>query len=248
MKLAFSRPTADDAQQGLLFEKSRAVGYDGLQLKEGQYRAFLDDPGGFARRWGDWPGLTAGLITAGRLDEAGVASLRRVFRFAEATKSDRVIFCLGVPREGLSEEDIGGLAKQLSQLGREARDRGTKLSLHNHYNSPVMHAGDFDTFFGAVEDGAVGLTLDTAHAVKSGIDDVAGLIRRHAEHIDNFHLKDFAAGQWRVLGEGEIDFAPIFDAVRAVGYDGWVSTDEESGGELATTVQSCYDFMKDGLK
>ena len=68
MKFAFSRPTGADEHR-LLFETCSAAGYDGLQLKAGQYRPYLADPAAFAADWGPWPGLTAGLITGGRPDD-----------------------------------------------------------------------------------------------------------------------------------------------------------------------------------
>jgi len=241
MKLAFSRPTAEAAQQRALFDAYRGIGYDGLQLKGGQYGRYLDDAGAFAADWGE----ASGVIAGGALDDAGVASLRKVFSFAEAVGTELVIFCPAGPRDPPS---VRALARRLSDLGREALARGTKLSIHNHHDSPLMGRDDFDTFFEAADGEALGLTLDTAHAVKSGIDDVAALVCNFAGVIDNFHLKDFADGQWRVLGEGGIDFEPIFQAIIDVGYDGWVATDEESGGRMLPAMKSCLAFMRHGLR
>lgn len=55
-------------------------------------------------------------------------------------------------------------------------------------------------FFTATEGQTVGLTVDTAHLMKSGITDVAGIIREFHQVVDNIHAKDYADGQWRVLG------------------------------------------------
>ena len=51
----------------------------------------------------------------------------------------------------------------------------------------------------------------------------------------------------RVLGEGNIDFEPIFRSIKEIGYDGWVSTDEESGSEVLEAMETCMAFMKEGL-
>ena len=247
MRFAFSRPTADEDQQRRLFAGFGDMGYDGLQLKAGQYARYLDAPGDFIGEWGACPGAAAGLITGGNLDEASVARLRKVLQFAQAIGSELVVYCLMVPREGLSDDDIRSAARRMSTLGAEARQLGTRLSLHNHFDSPVMHRADFDVFYEAAEPGQVGLTLDTAHLAKSGVADIAEVIRSFAGVIDNFHLKDFADGQWRVLGEGDIAFGPVFEAIRAIGYDGWVSTDEESGGEMIPTMESCLAIMRSAL-
>ena len=248
MRFAFSKPTANEDETRTLLTQFRQAGYDGLQLKSGQYMPYLAEPGRFLQQWGSQPGVASALIVANRLDDMGVEQLRRLFGFGKAVGTELVVFCHGVSRKGLTPSNLCGFARRLSQLGKEAKDRGLKLSLHHHYDQPVMLREDLDVFFGAVHPGAVGLTVDTAHLVKSGVQDVAGLIRHMAPVIDNFHMKDFASGEFKVLGEGKIDFAPIFAAVREIGYDGWVSADEESGAELLSAMDHCHRFMKQGLQ
>jgi inosose dehydratase len=244
MKLAFSRPTTGDPEQRLLFSSFRAAGFDGLQLKGGQYQRYLNDPQRFQRDWGGDPGLVSALITGGTLDDAGIADLRRVIGFARSVASERVVFCHGLARHGLDRTDIQRLARILAELGEEARDRGVRLSLHHHYDQPVMHRDDFDAFFSAVGARPVGLTVDTAHLVKSGIADVPAIIRDFRAFIDNIHLKDYADGSFRVLGEGKIDFDPIFQALREIGYDGWLCADEESGSDLQAGMRACAQFIR----
>jgi sugar phosphate isomerase/epimerase len=173
--------------------------------------------------------------------------LKAVFAFARAVATECVVFCHTVPREGLGADEIRAFARSLSELGKEAHDMGLRLSLHHHHGQPVMHRKDFDLFFDAVTDDAVGLTVDTAHLVKSGVTDIAGLIRDFRHVIDNFHLKDIENGEFRVLGTATIDFDPVFTAIREIGYDGWVSTDEESGADLAQAMEHCLLFMTAGL-
>jgi sugar phosphate isomerase/epimerase len=243
VKFAFSKPTRNDEQTRLLMSRFRQVGYDGLQLKAGQYAPYLDEPERFLADWGDYPGAASALITGG----TDVGSLRRVFSFGRRVGTEIVVLCLGVAREGLTAGDIQELASLVSLLGLEAQDYGLRLSLHHHYDQPVMYREDFDIFFDGVREGSVGLTVDTAHLVKSGVTDIAGLIRSFGEVIDNFHLKDYADGEWRALGTGGIDFEPVFAAIRDIRYDGWVSTDEESGADPLDAMDTCLAFMHSGL-
>lgn len=243
MKLAFSTPTDGPADQRRLFSGFRPAGYEGLQLKGGQYLSFLRDPVRFLDEWGGAPGATSGLIFGGALDAPGQAALRGVFAFAQAVGSERVVFCHGQSRQGLTDTAIRGFAHTLCDLAEEAQTLGVRLSLHHHYDQPVMHRADFDVFFGAVTSGALGLTVDTAHLVKSGITDIAELIDAYAPIIDNIHAKDFARGQFQVLGRGDIDFAPVFAALTDIGYGGWVCADEESGGDLAEGMADCRRFL-----
>lgn len=247
MRFAFSVPTSDREEQVLLFSQFQGAGYDGLQLKRGQFQDYVDNPSRFRDEWGDRGGIASGLIVAGELDENGVSQLRRLIGFANAVASERIIFCHSRPRQEVSTGDIREYAAVLSELGKEARQHGTYLSLHHHYNQPVMYRDDFEVFFESVPDGSVGLTLDTAHLVKSGINDVAGVIRDFGAYIDNFHLKDLADGEFRVLGEGDIDFSPVFSQIRAINFDGWLCADEESGGDINETLAHSYQFMRSGF-
>jgi inosose dehydratase len=245
MKLAFSKPTNNDAERQMLFSRFRSFGYEGLQLKYAQYQEYIDEPARFIEQYGaEAKNIASGLIVGGQLDATGIAELRSLFRFAQAVGSERIIFCHTKSRQGLEHSDMRGFAQLLSDLGKEAQQQyGVSLSLHHHYHQPVMHRQDFKVFFGAVSDGAVRLTVDTAHLVKSGINDIAGVIRDYHEFLDNVHCKDIENGDFKVLGQGTIDFGPVFAALREIGYTGWISADEESGSELIEAMEMCARFL-----
>jgi sugar phosphate isomerase/epimerase len=245
MKLAFSKPTRDESGQRALFGEFRPAGYTGLQLKGGQYADHLDDPAAFAAAWGDDPALTSALITMGTLDDTGVARLRQITAFAVATGAERVVFCHDHPRDGVTPDGLRAFARTLSEVGRESAGKGVALSLHHHYQQPVMHREDFGVFFSAA--GHVGLTVDTAHLAKSGITDVAGLIRDFGPVIDNVHLKDYAAGEWRILGQGTLDFKAIAGALGDIGYQGWLCVDEESPAPLTEGLEASRTYLRDVL-
>jgi sugar phosphate isomerase/epimerase len=247
-RYAFSTPTQGDVEQRQLFDGFRPYGFQGLQLKSGQYDRYIGRPEQFLDEWEGDEGSRSGLICSGDLDENGVEALRAVINFASDIGGERVIFCHGRPRETVTNDDIRGFAVQLSQLGLYAAERSVKLSLHNHYNSPVMHKDDFDVFFGAALPGAVGLTLDTAHLVWSGFADIAGVMRDYAVFLDNVHLKDFAQGRFRTLGHGDIDFGEVFAALRYIGYGGWLCADEESETPVLASMQASFEIIDRGWR
>jgi len=248
IRFAFSKPTRTSEDTDLLFGKFNEIGYDGLQLKKSQYDAYIDEPQRFLDEHGESGGPASALIYGSKLNEnEEIEALRRTFKFAQKVGSELVVLCHGVPREGLSNDQIAGFGRKLSELGKEALERGLKLTLHHHYNQPVMYREDVEVFFEAAEEGAIGLTIDTAHFVKSGVNGVAGIIREFAHVIDNFHLKDIADSKFCVLGSGTIEFGPIFKAIQETEYDGWISTDEESGADLEQAMKVCLKFMKEGI-
>ncbi|MCM3781976.1 sugar phosphate isomerase/epimerase [Neobacillus mesonae] len=248
VKFAFSRPTQTDEERDLLFRGYRSAGYAGLQLKHGQYAPYIDEPERFLEEWGALPGAASALIAGGDVDDEIRSRLVPLLDFGESIGIERIVFCHGLSRKHVTTDDIRRFARQLSELGKETEQRGIQLSLHHHYDQPVMHREDFDVFFDRLQERTVGLTIDTAHLVKSGISDVAEIITSFAPFIDNFHMKDFAEGDWRVLGEGDIDFVPIFRAICAIGYEGWMSADEESGGGVQEGMLQCLHFMRQGIQ
>ncbi len=242
-RLAFSAPDRDSAERGVLMTGFREQGYDGLQLKRMQYGDDLSQPGRFTDRWGSTPGIASGLIAGGRLDPAGVADLEAVIRFGAAVGSERVIFCHGVSRRTVDDDDIVAFSHTLAEIGRRARSLGVQLSLHHHYDQPVMYRPDFDRFFDGIDDGAVTLTVDTAHLVKSGITDIAEVVRSFGPRIDTIHVKDIAGAAFVPLGTGEIDFDPVFRAKVDAAPDAWLCADEESGADIAGAMADCHGYM-----
>ncbi|MDP9362908.1 MAG: sugar phosphate isomerase/epimerase [Chloroflexota bacterium] len=243
MKLAFSAPDRGPDERSELLRGFRAAGFEGLQLKRPQYQTYLDDPSRFTAEWGSIPGVSSGLITGGDLGDDAVSDLRRVIAFAEAVSGERIVYCHGVPRASVDDDDIRRFSRILLELGKEALARGVQLSLHHHYNQPVMYRHDFDVFFAEIPDRQVTLTVDTAHLVKSGVSDVPALIRDLAPFVDNFHVKDIADAVFVPLGDGEIDFAPIFSAIVEIGYDGWLCADEESGAAIGEAMGASHRFL-----
>ena len=64
--------------------------------------------------------------------------------------------------------------------------------------------------------------------------------------MDNVHLKDFRAGQFVPLGEGNIDLAQVLAALHEQGFGGWLCADEESGAGVEESLRASSDFLRRG--
>ena len=227
MRIAFSKTVPPEDFERLASD-FRAEGYEGLQLKAGQYLPYLETPEAFAAKYAQ-PGVASALIY---FDELDTARLDAVVDFATAVGSELVVFCHNRTRDSVAPGELATIAQQLAVSGARARGLGIGLSLHHHYDQPVMLPEDVREFWGAIESGLVGLTVDTAHLAKSGVGDIPGFLAEFAPIIDNIHLKDYSHGEWRLLGEGELDLEGVLRQLAAADFDGWLCVDEESAASL----------------
>ena len=150
----------------------------------------------------------------------------------------------------LSAEQWKMFGERLTKVADFVRSEGLRLAFHHHLGTVVESADELDRFLAATGPN-VGLTLDTGHAALGGIDAVS-VIQSGPERIAHVHCKDvrrpiFDAlmnerrsfldgvleGMFTVPGDGDLDFQPVFEALSAVGYSGWVVVEAEQNPAIA---------------
>ena len=124
-----------------------------LQLKGNQYAEFVADPPGFAGRWGGDHALTSALITMAPWTRPGPMGWPGCGRSSPSPRPPARARGLlpRPPRDGVTPADLRSYARHLVRGGREAAEQGVALSLHHHYQQPVMHYEDFGVFFSAAD-------------------------------------------------------------------------------------------------
>ena len=73
----------------------------------------------------------------------------------------------------------------------------------------------------------VGLNFDIGHAYCVG-EDPQDWVARMAPHTVHYHFEDIAASrvhQHLIPGDGAIDFAATLQAIKATGYNGWITVE-----------------------
>jgi inosose dehydratase len=147
-----------------------------------------------------------------------------------------------------SRPELGGagwqtLLSNLDRLAKRAAERGVRAVLHPHVGT-MIETGD--EVRQVLDGSAISLCLDTGHLLIGGTDP-AEMARQAPERIAHLHLKDvdsrFAAkvqsgqltygeavqqGMYRPLGTGDVDVPAIVRHLRAHGYNGWYTLEQDT--------------------
>src|SRR6202171_3823657 len=120
---------------------------------------------------------------------------------------------------------LGLFVESLKPVADHAEKEGVLLLIEPEPGLLIETADQFLEMMQHIDSPAVGMNYDVGHAYCVG-EDPATTIPRVAKYIRHFHLEDIAATrvhQHLIPGEGAIDFAAVFKAIRAMSYAGWIT-------------------------
>jgi inosose dehydratase len=173
-------------------------------------------------------------------------------------------------RPELDDPGWDTLLANLDRVVDLATDRGVQAVLHPHVGTMIENGDEVRQ----VLDGSwISLCLDTGHLLIGGTDP-ADLARQAPERIAHLHLKDVDAalaakvqsgrltysdavrqGMYRPLGTGDVDVPAIVGHLRARGYNGWytleqdtILTEEPTGEGPAADVRASAEYLRTVLR
>ncbi|MDR0997595.1 MAG: myo-inosose-2 dehydratase [Treponema sp.] len=158
-------------------------------------------------------------------------------------------------KPSFTDEEWERLCSGLNRLGRLAAEKGMKLTYHHHMGTGVQTAGEIDRLMENTDPEYLGLLYDTGHLVFAGEDHLA-VLRRWIGRIGHVHLKDMRSsvreravqekwsflqavkeGVFTVPGDGDVDFAPVFKALKRAKYAGWWVVEAEQDPAKAIPLE-----------
>lgn len=95
--------------------------------------------------------------------------------------------------------------------------------------------------------GQLRLTLDIGHLQCQGETPIAHQITQWAGQLANVHIEDMRQGvhEHLMFGEGEIDFAPVLEALGKVAYDGGVYVElSRHSHQAPRAAQAAFEFLR----
>jgi sugar phosphate isomerase/epimerase len=146
-------------------------------------------------------------------------------------------------------------AGQFNQIGQKMQKAGLKFGYHNHTMEFRKEDGGtgFQVLLKDTDPRYVTLELDCGWAIAAG-HNPAEMMHSHATRFSMLHLKDLkpapagtepAQRVSTVIGQGVVDYRPIFAAAKAIGIKHYFVEQEEFDGPVFPALQ--LDFKNSGI-
>jgi sugar phosphate isomerase/epimerase len=125
------------------------------------------------------------------------------------------------------QQAIDLFVEVLKPLAEHAHELGVLLLIEPEPGLLLETTDQYLEVAGRLNAPSIGLNFDVGHAFCVS-EDLPRSIARLAPHIRHYHFEDIAASRVHhhlVPGTGAIDFAEVLGAIRATGYDGWLTVE-----------------------
>lgn len=133
------------------------------------------------------------------------------------------------------EENWQASVKGTRELADYSADRNVRLCVETHIGSLTMTARQTARFIGEVDRPNVGVLLDFAWVFYAGEESVAEVFellegKIYHCHVKDWHIRSSSDNSKNVaclLGQGDIPWNEFLRALKASGYDGWITDEYE---------------------
>jgi len=230
------------------FALAAEAGLDGLELTGVETRAAAED----ARAAAEAAGIEIASVMASThwklplssTDEAvrveGVRGVGGALRAADWAGTDVVLVVPGVVDDNTQYHAAMELAaKSIRELLPIAEDLGVTMALENVWNKFLLSPIEMRDFIDQFESDHVAAYFDVGNILLYGYP--VHWIEVLGERIVRVHIKDFNTDtkQFVALLTGSVDYPRVMNALRGVGYDGWLTA------ELSRYSQFPEQFVHD---
>ena len=229
-----------------------ALGYEGIEMFDGNVADYADRPHELRALLAEAGAELVSVYTGGNFIYPDILpeELSRVTRAAELAQqfgATSLVVGGGARRfAGTRDDDYDLLGEALDAIVDIAAEHRLEACYHPHLTTIVESPAELDLLFARTR---IGFCPDTAHLVAGG-GDPAELIRRYPGRVRHVHLKDVRLDpvEFLPLGEGQVDFDNVMDALRESGYDGWLLVELDSyAGDPAHAAALSKTFLDDLL-
>jgi sugar phosphate isomerase/epimerase len=130
-----------------------------------------------------------------------------------------------------------------------AKAYGLSFSIENHTHTMLPVADSFLRLWDAIRDPALGFNLDCGWAMNQREYPPAAILKVN-RHLSNLHVRDINATmrEYVPIGQGVMDLKAIADAVKAIGFTGFLSLEQDGPADIMReTCRRYVSTMKEYL-
>jgi inosose dehydratase len=140
-----------------------------------------------------------------------------------------------------SKDSLRRKIRELNRAGKAAQQAGVILCSHNHGPELENDGYELRAQFEETDPALVSMVFDVGNPFPPGLEAVA-IVRKYAQRIRAFHLRDTREGKEVLMGTGEFDFAELATALRDTNWGGWLIVEEnrqpgKTSGEQARAAK-----------
>lgn len=151
--------------------------------------------------------------------------LRSAIDLAAELEANAVSFWSGAPEIPEHEEKLWTrLIDGCRQLSEYANSQSVRLAFEPEPGMFIDTMDRYAALYDKVNHSAFGLTIDVGHLHCLGESSLGAPLVKWKDRLWNIHVEDMKRGihDHLMFGEGEIDFAPVFETVKTIDYQGGV--------------------------
>jgi len=172
--------------------------------------------------------------------------MRRAIDIAADLRADAVSFWSGTPEDPAKPGLMDRLAEDCNSLCDYAVPK-VRLAFEPEPGMFIDTMAKFEELHRRVDHKAFGLTLDVGHLHCQGELPIADHIHRWKDWLWNVHIEDMHRGihEHLMFGEGDMDFPPIFAALREIGYGAGVHVElSRHSHDAVNTAEWALAFLR----
>ena len=165
--------------------------------------------------------------------------LKRCVDIALALGSDAVSFWSGILRDDIPRDDaMSRLADGVREVLDFANVRGVRLAFEPEPGMLVQTFDDYRELLSLVDGPGFGLCVDIGHVHCLEPRPISDYLTEWRERLFTIHIEDMVRGVHDHLrfGEGTIDFLPVLQTLKAIGYEGGLNVELSRHSHIAPEV------------
>lgn len=152
---------------------------------------------------------------------------------------------------------FAGALKDYGEIEKLAKQYGIKVLVEMHMNTITPSASAALRLVSHFDPQYIGVIYDTGNVVYEGLEQYKMALEILGDYLAHVHLKNAAwipdgeengalkfKPDWAPFKEGFANFPAVFQALKAVGYDGWVTFEDFSTQDTLTKLRDNLAYIK----